>query len=72
MEKARGGTIFLDEIGEIRSICKSNCCAPSKPKNFPIGTTTPRQIDVRILAATNRDLTQEVAAGRFREDLFTG
>jgi transcriptional regulator with PAS, ATPase and Fis domain len=71
LEKARGGTIFLDEIGEIPQHLQVKLLRALEAKEIlPIGTTTPRQIDVRILAATNRDLTQEVAAGRFREDLF--
>jgi len=71
LEKARGGTIFLDEIGEIPQHLQVKLLRALEAKEIlPIGSTTPRQIDVRILAATNRDLTQEVAAGRFREDLF--
>jgi transcriptional regulator with PAS, ATPase and Fis domain len=71
LEKARGGTIFLDEIGEIPQHLQVKLLRALEAKEIlPIGTTTPRQIDVRILAATNRDLTQEVAAGRFREDLY--
>jgi transcriptional regulator with PAS, ATPase and Fis domain len=70
-EKAKGGTIFLDEIGEIPQHLQVKLLRALEAKDIlPIGTTTPRHIDVRVLAATNRDLTQEVAAGRFREDLF--
>jgi transcriptional regulator with PAS, ATPase and Fis domain len=70
-EKAKGGTIFLDEIGEIPQHLQVKLLRALEVKDIlPIGTTTPRHIDVRVLAATNRDLTQEVAAGRFREDLF--
>jgi transcriptional regulator with PAS, ATPase and Fis domain len=71
LEKAKGGTIFLDEIGEIPQHLQVKLLRALEAKEIlPIGTTTPRHIDVRVLAATNRDLTQEVAAGRFREDLF--
>jgi two-component system NtrC family response regulator len=70
-EKAKGGTIFLDEIGEIPQHLQVKLLRALEAKDIlPIGTTTPRHIDVRVLAATNRDLTLELAAGRFREDLF--
>ena len=70
-ERAKGGTIFLDEIGEIPQHLQVKLLRALEAKDIlPIGATTPRHIDVRVLAATNRDLTQEVAAGRFREDLF--
>jgi transcriptional regulator with PAS, ATPase and Fis domain len=70
-EKARGGTIFLDEIGEIPQHLQVKLLRALEAKEIlPIGSTTPRHIDVRVLAATNRNLKQEVEAGRFREDLF--
>ena len=70
-EKARGGTIFLDEIGEIPQHLQVKLLRALEAKDIlPIGSTTPRHIDVRVLAATNRDLKTEVEAGRFREDLF--
>jgi transcriptional regulator with PAS, ATPase and Fis domain len=70
-EKARGGTIFLDEIGEIPQHLQVKLLRALEAKEIlPIGSTTPRRIDVRVLAATNRNLNSEVEAGRFREDLF--
>ena len=70
-EKARGGTIFLDEIGEIPQHLQVKLLRALEAKEIlPIGNTTPRRIDVRVLAATNRNLNEEVEAGRFRGDLF--
>jgi transcriptional regulator with PAS, ATPase and Fis domain len=70
-EKARGGTIFLDEIGEIPQHLQVKLLRALEAKEIlPIGNTTPRRIDVRVLAATNRNLGKEVEAGRFREDLY--
>jgi transcriptional regulator with PAS, ATPase and Fis domain len=66
LERAKGGTIFLDEIGEIQQHLQVKLLRALEAKEIlPIGTSTPRHIDVRVLAATNRDLKQEVAAGRF-------
>jgi transcriptional regulator with PAS, ATPase and Fis domain len=70
-EKARSGTIFLDEIGEIPQHLQVKLLRALEAKEIlPIGSTTPRHIDVRVLAATNRNLGKEVEAGRFREDLY--
>lgn len=70
-EKARGGTIFLDEIGEIPQHLQVKLLRALEAKEIlPIGNTSPRRIDVRVLAATNRDLGKEVEEGRFRDDLY--
>jgi transcriptional regulator with PAS, ATPase and Fis domain len=69
-EKARGGSIFLDEIGEIPHHLQVKLLRALEAKEIlPIGHT-PRHIDVRVLAATNRNLQKEVEEGRFREDLY--
>jgi two-component system, NtrC family, response regulator PilR len=70
-EKARGGTIFLDEIGEIPQHLQVKLLRALEAKEIlPIGNTTPHHIDVRVLAATNRNLKKEVEESRFREDLY--
>lgn len=70
-DKARGGTIFLDEIGEIPQHLQVKLLRALEAKEIlPIGNTSPRRIDVRVLAATNRDLGKEVEEGRFRDDLY--
>jgi two-component system response regulator PilR (NtrC family) len=70
-QRARGGTIFLDEIGEMPLILQPKLLRAIEEKEvLPVGATTPVKIDVRILAATNRDLKKEIEANRFREDLY--
>jgi transcriptional regulator with PAS, ATPase and Fis domain len=70
-ERAKSGTIFLDEIGEIPQHLQVKLLRALEAREIlPIGSTTPRHIDVRVLAATNRNLKIEVEAGRFREDLY--
>jgi DNA-binding NtrC family response regulator len=70
-QRARSGTIFLDEIGEMAISLQVKLLRAIEAKEMlPVGATTPVQVDVRILAATNRDLRKEVEAGRFREDLY--
>jgi len=70
-QRARGGTIFLDEIGEMPIPLQPKLLRAIEEREvLPIGATTPVKIDIRIVAATNRDLKQEVENGRFREDLY--
>ena len=70
-EAAAGGTLFLDEVGEIPLECQSKLLGVLEEKCFErVGESRARYADVRIVAATNRDLEKEVAAGRFRQDLY--
>ncbi|MDP6668275.1 MAG: sigma 54-interacting transcriptional regulator, partial [Candidatus Krumholzibacteria bacterium] len=70
-EEASGGTIFLDEIGEMSADMQAKLLRVIQEKQFiRVGGTRSMGCDVRILTATNRDLSREVEAGRFREDLF--
>jgi DNA-binding NtrC family response regulator len=70
-QRARSGTIFLDEIGEMAASLQVKLLRVIEAKEMlPVGATNLVQVDVRILAATNRDLKKEVEAGRFREDLY--
>jgi len=70
-EQADGGTLFLDEIGEIELSLQSKLLRAIQEKEIRrLGGDSPVKIDVRIVAATNRDLEKEVKEGRFREDLF--
>ncbi|HID97954.1 MAG TPA: sigma-54-dependent Fis family transcriptional regulator, partial [Thermodesulfobacteriaceae bacterium] len=68
---ADGGTIFLDEIGELPMMLQVKLLRVVQEKAFiPVGSTTEQKVNVRIIAATNRDLEEEVMAGNFREDLY--
>jgi two-component system, NtrC family, response regulator AtoC len=70
-EVADGGTIFLDEVGEISPAMQVKLLRVIQERTYErVGGTTPRSVDIRIISATNKDLKTEVAAGRFREDLF--
>src|ERR1700722_19683698 len=70
-EAATSGTLFLDEIGEIPLELQSKLLRVLRAKRYQrLGEEKTRRADVRIVAATNRDLKKEVAAGRFREDLY--
>jgi two-component system, NtrC family, response regulator AtoC len=71
VEVAHGGTLFLDEIGELSIGVQSKLLGFIEDKTFRrVGGTEDLKVDARVIAATNRRLEDEVAAGRFREDLF--
>ncbi|MDY0073872.1 MAG: sigma-54-dependent Fis family transcriptional regulator [Thauera sp.] len=71
IEAADGGTLFLDEIGEMPLDMQPNLLRVlEQGEIYRLGENTPRQVSFRLIAATNRDLRQEIAAGRFRMDLF--
>jgi len=70
-EEATGGTLFLDEIGELPGAAQVKLLRVLQEGEIVrVGSSKPINVDVRILAATNRTLTDEISAGRFREDLF--
>ena len=70
-EQANGGTLFLDEIGDMSLVAQAKVLrALQENKVSPVGSDKEIKVDVRVLAATNKDLKKEIKAGKFREDLY--
>jgi two-component system, NtrC family, nitrogen regulation response regulator NtrX len=70
-ERADGGTLFLDEVGDMSLKTQAKVLRALDEQRFlPVGATQPVHVDVRVIAATNKDLEEEIARGNFREDLF--
>ena len=71
LEAACGGTVFLDEVGELGAAAQAKLLRALEARRITrLGDVRERAIDIRIVAATNRDLAEEIRAGRFRQDLF--
>ena len=71
IEEADGGTLFLDEIGDVSPAVQAKLLRVIQEKDFIVlGSTRSRKVDVRFVAATNKDIMLEVREGRFREDLY--
>jgi two-component system nitrogen regulation response regulator NtrX len=70
-QKADGGTLFLDEVGDMSLRTQAKVLRSLEEQRFePVGATESIQVDVRVIAATNKNLEQEIERGNFREDLF--
>jgi DNA-binding NtrC family response regulator len=71
MERADGGTLYLDEVSELTSELQARLLRLLETRSFRrVGGDHPRKVDVRVIAATSRDLSKEVRKGRFREELY--
>jgi two-component system nitrogen regulation response regulator NtrX len=71
LERADSGTLFLDEVGDMSLKTQAKVLSALDDQMFtPVGGTQPLQVDVRLIASTNKDLEEEIAKGNFREDLF--
>lgn len=71
LEEADGGTLFLDEIGDVSAAVQAKLLRVIQEREFiPVGATKAKSVDIRFVAATNKDLNKEVQEGRFREDLY--
>src|SRR5580692_585812 len=70
-ERANTGSLFLDEVGDMSLKTQAKVLrALDEQRFYPVGASTPTHVDVRVIAATNKDLEEEIARGNFREDLF--
>ena len=70
-EMADGGTLFLDEIGDMDLLLQAKLLRVLEDGEFvPVGGTQPKKVDVRVVSATNADLSSKIAAGKFRQDLY--
>src|SRR6185369_4336161 len=71
LEVASGGTVFLDEIGEVSPAIQAKLLRVLQEREFErVGGTRPIHVDIRLLAATNKDLVESIRMGKFRQDLY--